>query len=199
MTVSDNHGQSARNTVLIALALIALMIGTRMHHFGSLLHLPDASMAVFVLGGLYLRRGWWLAGLLLLAVGIDWISLSMMGNSDFCMTPAYGFLAPAYAVLWAGGAWFARAGALSLARMPQFALMAVVANALSFAISNGSFYWLGGRIAETSLAGYLQGLAQYAPRFMLVSLCWLAAAVAVHLALSAITPRLARNGARARP
>ena len=32
------------------------MVATRFHHLGSLIHLPDASMAVFFLGGLCLRR-----------------------------------------------------------------------------------------------------------------------------------------------
>ena len=32
-------------------ALAALMLATRFHHFGTALHLPDASMAIFFLGG----------------------------------------------------------------------------------------------------------------------------------------------------
>ncbi len=36
--------------------LTLLMVTTRFKHFGDLMHLPDASMAVFFLGGLYLRR-----------------------------------------------------------------------------------------------------------------------------------------------
>jgi hypothetical protein len=39
-----------------ASALAALRAATRFHHFGSAMYLPDASLAVFFLGGLYLRR-----------------------------------------------------------------------------------------------------------------------------------------------
>ena len=96
-------------------------------------------MAVFFLGGLYLRGHLPFVGLLALAVGIDWAAIELAGVSDFCVTPAYAFLLPAYAVLWYGGrAWAPRmrqdwrgvSGAL---------LVALVCASLSFAISNGAF------------------------------------------------------------
>ncbi|MCX7097836.1 MAG: hypothetical protein NTV43_08035 [Methylococcales bacterium] len=41
---------------LIPIFLIALMVVTRYHHFGELLHLPDASMAVFFFAGCYRNK-----------------------------------------------------------------------------------------------------------------------------------------------
>jgi hypothetical protein len=40
----------------IAAALVLLMAATRYNHFGSAMALPDASYAVFFLGGLFLGR-----------------------------------------------------------------------------------------------------------------------------------------------
>ena len=42
--------------IVIFVALATLMAATRFNHFGSAVSLPDASLAVFFLGGLYLSR-----------------------------------------------------------------------------------------------------------------------------------------------
>ena len=97
-----------RNVNLTLFAAFAtFMVATRFHHFGDVLHLPDASMALFFLGGLYLRKHWQFAAFIALAVVIDWIAIEHAGVSDFCVTPAYSFLLPAYAVLWYGGRLYA--------------------------------------------------------------------------------------------
>jgi len=41
-------------SILPAVALMLLMAGTRFHHFGSAVNLPDASIAVFFLLGFLL-------------------------------------------------------------------------------------------------------------------------------------------------
>ena len=87
-----------RFSVPLAIGFVALMIATRFHHFGTALHLPDASMALFFLGGLWPRRHLAFAAFMALAVLLDWVSVSYAGVSDFCVTPAYSFLLPAYAV-----------------------------------------------------------------------------------------------------
>src|SRR5690606_15593697 len=64
-------------------ALAMLMLATRFHHFGDALHLPDASMAIFLCGGLYLAaresgarvHGAFFA-LAALAGVIDWIAIA---------------------------------------------------------------------------------------------------------------------------
>ena len=161
-------------------ALVALMLATRFHHFGTALHLPDASMAIFFLGGLYLRRHWQFAVFVALAVVTDWAAISLAGVSDFCVTPAYSFLLPAYAVLWYGGrlctdrvqpTW-------TSAALPLLAGLACAS--LSFAISNGAFYWIGGRHPDATIAGWLAGLLQWGPLFVRTTMAYLVAAAIVH-------------------
>lgn len=161
-------------------AFAALMAATRFHHFGTALHLPDASMALFFLGGLYLRRHWQFAGFLVLAVVIDWVSIDIAGVSDFCVTPAYSFLLPAYAVLWYGGRWYS--GRMRAAWQPMLGALAVgVACAtLSFAISNGAFYWLGGRYENPHFAEYLARAWQWGPLFVRTTMTYVAVAMALH-------------------
>jgi hypothetical protein len=40
----------------LPIPLIAVMILTRFHHFGDVLHLPDASLAVFFFAGFYRKK-----------------------------------------------------------------------------------------------------------------------------------------------
>ena len=66
------NANAQRAIVLSLLAL--LMLATRSHVFSHFTPVPDASWAVFFIGGFYLR-GWgrWAFPLLMvLAVGIDW-------------------------------------------------------------------------------------------------------------------------------
>ncbi|WP_109124131.1 hypothetical protein [Dyella sp. C11] len=171
------------------LVLVAVMIATRFKHFGDLLHLPDASMAVFFLGGLYLRRHWTFVTMVLLAVALDWISISYAGVSNFCVTLAYSFLPLAYAVLWYAGRWYApRMDQRATSFVVAFAV-AFVAASLSFAISNGSFYWLGGRYANPHMTEYLSRLWQWGPLFVRTTMSY----VAVALALHAVALRLASS------
>lgn len=160
--------------------LALLMVSTRFKHFGDVMHLPDASMAVFFLGGLYLRRHWTFVLFVALAVVLDWVSIRYAGVSDFCVTAAYAFLPLAYAALWYAGRWYAprlRAGWLPL--LGAFGV-ALLASSLSFAISNGSFYWLGGRYAHPHMAEYVARLWQWGPLFVRTTLSYVAVALVAH-------------------
>lgn len=171
---------SGSRSILLFGLLALFMLSTRFKHFGDLMHLPDASMAVFFVGGLMLRRHWMLVSLVALAVGLDWASIQYAGVSDFCVTPAYAFLPLAYAVLWYGGRWYAprlHAGAASLMGAWGVALLA---SSLSFAISNGAFYWLGGRYAQPHFAEYVSRLWQWGPLFVRTTLAYVTAALVIY-------------------
>lgn len=171
--------------------LALVMVSTRFKHFGDVLHLPDASMAVFFLGGLYLRRHWTFVALVALAVVLDWVSISYAGVSDFCVTAAYAFLPLAYAALWYASRWYAprlRAGWLPLLGAFGVALLAA---SVSFAISNGSFYWLGGRYANPHVAEYVARLWQWGPLFVRTTLAYVAVALVAHALCARMASTLA--------
>ena len=97
---------STRNQLLIAFMLVLLMIITRSHHFAAMHNLPGASWAIFFLAGVYLRTFWSLPGFLALSWWLDFAAYTWGGASNFCLTPAYVFLLPAYASLWLAGRWY---------------------------------------------------------------------------------------------
>ena len=47
-----NNTSTKKTAILVT--LVALMAATRSHHFDSLTNLPDASLAAFMLAGIYL-------------------------------------------------------------------------------------------------------------------------------------------------
>ncbi|WP_266180891.1 hypothetical protein [Dyella humicola] len=172
-----------RSALLLGL-LVLVMLSTRFKHFGDVLHLPDASMAVFFIGGLLLRRHAMFASLVALAMGLDWASIQYAGVSDFCVTPAYAFLPSAYAVLWYGGRWYAPRLRISTASLLGAWVVALLAASVSFAISNGAFYWLGGRYAQPHLAEYVSRLWQWAPLFVRTTLAYVTVALVAYAAVA---------------
>jgi len=162
----------------IACALAALMAATRFHHFGSALHLPDASLAVFFLGGLYLRRTVAFGGCIGLAALLDYLAIVHGGVSDWCVTPAYAFLLPTYACLWWAGVWCARRERHGWRGYARLAGALLVATVFAFLISNASFYGLSGYFGELSLAGYAARVAKYFPSYLTSTLAYVAAAIA---------------------
>lgn len=172
------------HNAMILILLVAVMAATRFKHFGDAMHLPDASMAVLFIGGLYLRRHLAFAGFVALAVLVDWVSVSYAGVSDFCITPAYAFLLPAYAVLWYGG----RACGASRSFLVTLAC-GFMASCLSFAISNGGFYWLGGRYANPHVSEYVARLWQWGPLFVRTTMAYIVVAQLVGLAVAYLATR----------
>jgi len=158
--------------------LVLLMAATRSHVFSHFTPVPDASWAVFFIGGFYLR-GWsrWAFPLLMvLAVGIDWAVITGQGQgfwSHYCVSPGYWLLVPAHLAMWMGGLWlrrnYAGAGVPALGRLAA-SLVATVA--LCHLFAQGGFYWLSNAVAEPTFAGwaknygdwfgpYLQGAAMF--------------------------------------
>ncbi|MBL8263364.1 MAG: hypothetical protein JNM58_13145 [Xanthomonadaceae bacterium] len=173
----------ARNALFAVFA--AFMVATRYHHFGDVLHLPDASMALFFLGGLFLSartRADHLrfAAFMALAVGIDVVSVGFAGASDFCVTPSYVALLPAYAVLWYGGRMIAPHHALETKPVLLTVAAALASASLSFAISNGAFYWFGGRYENPHFAEYLARAWQWGPLFVRTTMIYIVVALALH-------------------
>jgi hypothetical protein len=88
---------------MLTFALLLLMIVTRVHHFGDGFHLPDASWAVFFLLGWIGQRARALVVFFVVACALDlWVVNQAAVPAD-CLSWGYGFLLPAYSVLWLAG------------------------------------------------------------------------------------------------
>jgi hypothetical protein len=165
--------------IAIGAALIALMAATRFHHFGSGSYLPDASLAVFLLAGFYLRSPWMLLVLLGEAALADYLTIEG-GTSSFCVTSAYVFLIPTYAAMWLGGRLYRRVHTWSWQTLLPLAAIAVTSTVIAFAISNGSFYVLSGYFPNPSWSEYAAGFMKYLPPYLASTCMYIALAAIVH-------------------
>ncbi len=162
------------------LALFALMAATRMHHFGSSLHMPDASLAVFLLAGALIASPLFFGALLIEAGLLDYVAITHMGVSDFCVTPAYWFLIPTYAVLWYAGRYYAQIHRDTLHSLGAFSIISFFSVSAAFAISNGAFYVFSGRFADMSWSGYASRVAQYYVPYVTSAAVYLVPAVLMY-------------------
>ncbi len=174
----------SKRNILIILTLISLMAATRMHHFGTALHLPDASLAVFLLAGFLFASPLLFGGLFLEAVALDYVAITQLGVDNYCVTPAYWFLLPTYAVLWFAGRYVARHHQDSLRGLGLFAAISLLAVNLAFVISNGSFYLLSGKFADMSMAEYASRMTQYYVPYVSGAVIYLLSAVMLYVLLA---------------
>lgn len=167
-------------TIAILITLIALLAATRVHHFSSALHLPDASLAVFLLAGFYLSR--WAFPILLVEAGlVDYLAINYGGVDGWCFSPAYWFLIPTYLVLWLAGRFYAARYQFSLRSLSECTGIAFAATGMAFLISNASFYLLAGYFETMSVAQYGAQVAQYFLPYLQSAFLYLIAAAVLHI------------------
>jgi hypothetical protein len=172
-------------------AFVLLMAMTRGSHFGSSINLPDATLAIFLLAGFMLPRFTLTAlaafiFLLLEAGGLDYYAIVYRGVSDYCVSPAYWFLIPTYAIMWFAGHWFAARQHNNWSSLALFGGVSLLASSVAFLISNSAFYTLSGRFSEMSIAEYAARVAKYYPPYVSGSLMYLALAAVIYVAVKTL-------------
>ena len=173
-----------RTKLWIGSALALLIIATHGHHFASLLNLPPATWAAFFLAGFYFRSARTFALLLAEVVALDFVATTVGGVSNYCLTPAYAFMLPAYGMLWLAGRWFAGRYSLTPGGIPALSASLLGSALFAEVISSGSFYFLSGRFADTSLFGFGMGLVKYFPQSLSSFTFWIGVALVVHLSFA---------------
>lgn len=177
-----NLTQNQRIGVFAMLALV--MAATRINHFGAL---PDASWALFLLGGFYLRGSarWAFPLLMAEAILIDFIVITNSGMSfwsQYCISAAYWGLIGAYGALWLGGSLLRRHWQGFNLRGLGLAIAAVVASvAVCHLIAQGSFYWISDSVPQPrSVGGWLQNYADWYVPYLRTTAAYVAIAAVLH-------------------
>jgi len=190
---ADNNAQETfdmlklktREQLWIGLALGLLMAVTRGQHVAGIAHpLPDASLAIFFLAGVYLRPLWVFAALFAEGFVIDSAAVSWGGVSGFCLSPAYLFLVPAYGAMWWAGRWYSERYRLAwptLIPLIGSILFAAVAAEL---LASGGFYLFSGRFPDLSLTEFWTRLTRYFPTTLGAVALYTGLAAVVHCAFA---------------
>jgi hypothetical protein len=149
---------------MIAAAIAFFMLLTRGSHVLTSVSLPDASLALLLIGGLYLRKAAWFALFVVLATAIDFGAAAIDSFQAFCLTDGYWGMLPTYAVMWLAGLWLNKqANSLDA---PKFAFAGLVATFLAFVISTQTYYLFSGRFPNNGLIETMQYGWNYLPSYM---------------------------------
>lgn len=180
-----------RQQLNIGLILALIMAFTRSHHWATLHALPDASWAIFFLVGVYLRPLWIAPALVVAAMGIDYVAITRFGVSDFCVSPAYWLLAPAYGVLFGAGRIYAAHHSMRLTALPWLAGTALGGAVIAELFSSGGFYFFSGRVANPTLAAFVPNFFEYFPAMLSSFALYLGLAMIAHLLTAPVQEKTA--------
>jgi hypothetical protein len=157
----------------IAAALAFFMLLTRGSHVLTHVALPDASLALLLIGGLYLRKAVWLVGFVMLATAIDFSAAAIDSLQAYCLTIGYWGMLPTYAAMWLAGVWLGKQsnGLDAL----KFSLAAVVSTLAAFVISTQTYYLFSGRFPNHGLVETMQYGWNYLPSYLAYTAMYLVA------------------------
>jgi len=150
--------------IIIAAVLAFLMLLTRGSHVMTHVALPDASLALLLVGGLLLRKAIWFALFVVLATVIDFGAAAIDSFQAFCLTDGYWGMLPTYAVMWIAGTWLSKqSNPLNVAK---YAIAGILATFLAFVISTQTYYLFSGRFPAEGIFESLQHGWEYLPAYM---------------------------------
>jgi hypothetical protein len=148
----------------IAAALAFFMLLTRGSHVLTHVALPDATLALLLIGGLCLRKAAWFVGFVMLATAIDFSAAAIDSLQAYCLTIGYWGMLPTYAAMWLTGVWLGKQsnGLDAL----KFSLAAVVSTLAAFVISTQTYYLFSGRFPNHGLVETMQYGWNYLPSYL---------------------------------
>ena len=140
------------------------MLLTRGSHVLTHVALPDASLALLLIGGLCLRKAAWFVGFVMLATAIDFSAAAIDSLQAYCLTIGYWGMLPTYAAMWLTGVWLGKQsnGLDAL----KFSLAAVVSTLAAFVISTQTYYLFSGRFPNHGLVETMQYGWNYLPSYL---------------------------------
>jgi hypothetical protein len=168
-----------KHTVIVA-AIAFFMLLTRGSHVLTHVALPDASLVLFLLGGLLLKRWGWFATFFGLATVIDFGAAAFDPAQGFCLTNGYWGLIPSYGAMWLGGLylnnrWLSKQqDAFANKNIVTYAAVSMLTTFIAFVISTQTYYLFSGRFPAKGLFESLQHGWNYLPSWMGFSVMYFA-------------------------
>ncbi|WP_047540820.1 hypothetical protein [Methylotenera versatilis] len=153
----------------IAAVIAFFMLLTRGSHVLTHVSLPDASLVLFLLGGLLLKRAAWFIAFFVLATVIDFGAAAFDPVQGFCLTDGYWGLIPAYGAMWLGGVWLAKQKDVFAAKsnaVLSYVLVSLGTTFVAFVISTQTYYLFSGRFPAEGLIESMQHGWEYLPSWM---------------------------------
>ena len=154
---------------IVSLAIVMFL--TRGSHITTLYALPDASLALFLIGGIYLRQVRFFIALFLVGLFIDFGTAALDPKLGFCLTKGYWGLIPTYAALWLCG--FNLNQKERLQKLSVFIPIVSIAIVLAFIISTQTYYLFSERFGNPNLLKSIFHGWEYFPQYFMASFCYI--------------------------
>ena len=169
-----------KKSLLIVAILAFFMLLTRGSHVLTQVSLPDASLAIFLFGGMllgidYKCRAAWFAGFFVLATVIDFGAAALDPAQGFCLTNGYWGLIPAYGAMWLGGLFLSKLGTFAVKNTITYSLVTMLTTFVAFIISTQTYYLFSGRFPANGIVASMQHGWEYLPSWMGFSAMYFAA------------------------
>ena len=150
--------------------LFAAMILTRGSHITTVYSLPDASFAIFLIGGMLLKKPKWFIALFIFSVLIDLTTLSFNSVYQIPINFGYWGLLPSYGIMWFFGLRIANTKSFL-----RFATFGVIATLVTFVISTQSYNLLSGTFPDITIKESIQTGWEYLPQSFVYTMSYLLA------------------------
>jgi len=151
-------------------SLFALMVLTRGSHLLTSVSLPDASFALFLIGGMLFKKSRWFFSLFAFSVVIDLVTLSIDNTYQIPINLGYLGLLVSYGIMWFVGSRIANAK-----RFLNFASFSVIATLIAFFISTQTYNLLSGTFPDITIKESIQTGWEYLPQSFIYTMSYLVA------------------------
>ena len=152
------------------ISLLLVMSITRGSHLLTSVSLPDASFAIFLIGGMLLKKPRWFISLFILSVLIDLATL--FSNSAYQIPINFGYwgLLPSYGIMWFFGLRIANTKSFL-----KFTAFGVIATLITFVISTQTYNLLSGTFPDITIKESIQTGWEYLPQSFMYTMSYLLA------------------------
>lgn len=144
------------------------MLLTRGDHLLTLVSLPDASFALFLIGGLLLKKPKWFISLFAFSVAIDLVTLSINSEYHILINLGYFGLLPSYGIMWVAGS-----RAANIKSFIKFTSFGALATLIAFLISTQTYNLLSGAFPDITIKQSLQTGWEYLPQSLIYTMSYL--------------------------
>jgi hypothetical protein len=172
MNLTKNIDTKAFITYILLLLVMSI---TRGSHLLTSVSLPDASFAIFLIGGMLLKKPKWFISLFILSVVIDLATLSI--NSSYQIPINFGYLGllPSYGIMWFFGLRIANTKSFL-----RFSAFGVIATLITFVISTQTYNLLSGTFPDITIKESIQTGWEYLPQSFIYTMSYLLTYWGIH-------------------
>ncbi len=151
-------------------SLFVLMALTRGSHLLTSVSLPDASFALFLIGGILLKKPKWFISLFALSLAIDVVTLSINNAYLIPINLGYFGLLPSYGIMW-----FIGSRTVNTKSFIKFTVCGFLATLIGFLISTQTFNLLSGTFPNITIKQSIQTGWEYLPQSLIYTMSYLIA------------------------